>query len=477
MNAFQRWLPLTLFCLGSTAFASGAVSEQANLPANRLTRTVQGIRFEYSPGEDELVDALAAKAAAWNRDVADREAKWLASLETAPATLSARDLRAHRDEILRQLAVAMGLDEPTPLQVAVFNRMFKPYEDLEGTTEKLTEAIWHMSNLRYVTVWEKPELAARLKRGEKIAYFSWEPKTELVRFDYVPTFPPEAVAEKQKADEAVAQSQLESEFNYNLKDGVIDVGAGFTFKTGGDSQIKADPLPPRRTYNLVEPAESVPFPVVRKDTQAKLPVEQFADTAIKNVQSLLDDSGQSFRSGNLVIAHTIFHEVVEAGLVDRYIGSPDRRWFCEGIANYVAWKVIRDRAGADVARQAYDLQAQLASSAPLQRKVRLLRWVAAEKQRKEDKGSPLSKAHYAFATRAIFMMAETCGEDSVPKLLKEIGKTPRKQVDLKTVARCYRQTTGRRLDDLIRAAEKQPVAKPAQPAAPAPVAAPQKPAS
>lgn len=456
MNAFQRWLPLALLSLASAALADPAPDARP-AAADRLTRTVNGIRFQYSPGQDALVEAVAARASVWNRDIAAREAQWNAALDRTPALFSARDLRAHRDEILQQVATAMGLDAPTPLQVAVFNRMFKNYEDLEGAMEKFTEAAWHLADIRDVTVWEKPELAKRLKAGEKIPYFSWDEKTQTVVFNFSPPLsagPEEAV---KKADAKVQQNLLDSSFNYTLKDGVIDIGAGFSVKPGGSAQIKAEPLPPRLPYKLLEPISPIMFPVVRRETELQQPLDQFADGAVKHAQGVLDMAAGVFHPVNLVVVHTLLHEVTEAGLVDRYIGSPDRRWFCEGVSNYVAWKVIRDRAGIEVAGRAYNLPAQLESYAKLQRKVRLSRWTAAENENKKDKGTPLSKAHYAFATRAVMMMAEANGDTVVADVLREVGRTPRSKVTMKSVAVAYQKITGRKLDDLIRAAEKQPV--------------------
>jgi len=59
-------------------------------------------------------------------------------------------------------------------------------------------------------------------------------------------------------------------------------------------------------------------------------------------------NGLSWRIFAMVrLAQIVIHETTEAGIVDHFLGSADRRWFCEGTANYVAWSLARNRAGLD----------------------------------------------------------------------------------------------------------------------------------
>jgi len=46
-------------------------------------------------------------------------------------------------------------------------------------------------------------------------------------------------------------------------------------------------------------------------------------------------------------------------------------------------------------------------------------------------------------------MAQTYGEDIVPRLLREIGKTPRSKASMKTVAKAYEKVTKAKLDSLV----------------------------
>ena len=164
----------------------------------------------------------------------------------------------------------------------------------------------------------------------------------------------------------------------------------------------------------------------------------------------------SYREGRMALA--VLHEAVEAGLVDRYLGGADLRWLCEGVSNYMAWKIARDRAGEAFAREVYDLDRQLANAVGWQRQIDLRRWAVVENQSQAEQEAPLSAAHYAFATRAVFELVRQNGEDFLPKLFQEVAKTPREKTSMKTVEKAYRKITGKRLGDVIKVAERTPLA-------------------
>ena len=189
---------------------------------------------------------------------------------------------------------------------------------------------------------------------------------------------------------------------------------------------------------------------------------------VAQLKGFAEAAGEPARYRDGTLAFGVLHEATEAGIVERYIGSADRRWLCEGAANFVAWKIARDRAGAEFAPQVYNLDGQLAQYVALQPRINLRKWLAVEHTREADRDTPLTKAHYAFATRAVFALVQENGEDALPQILREVGRTPRAKVTMKTVAKAYQKVTGRRLEDLITAAEKNPL-PPAPPgAAPAP---------
>jgi hypothetical protein len=138
----------------------------------------------------------------------------------------------------------------------------------------------------------------------------------------------------------------------------------------------------------------------------------------------------------------VLHETVEMTIFSHHLHSKDRRWFCDGVANYVAWKVIEERVGLEAARQYYDLQADLAQYADVRDRVDLARWPAAENKRKPDEaGDRLNGARYAVATEVIAKVCAKHGPDLLPKLFAEVDQTPYEKRTIKTVYRAYTKLT------------------------------------
>jgi len=150
------------------------------------------------------------------------------------------------------------------------------------------------------------------------------------------------------------------------------------------------------------------------------------------------------RPGRVSI-HTIFHETVENALIENYLPSQDRRWFCEGVANYVGYKIIEDKFGPVIARQYYDIDSQIAMYADLRPRIRLEQWTSLEAQQKlnhDDRKTRQGMANYAFATEVIFKVAAKHGADFLPRLLAEAGKTPAKKTSIKTIYRAFQKLYG-----------------------------------
>jgi hypothetical protein len=154
------------------------------------------------------------------------------------------------------------------------------------------------------------------------------------------------------------------------------------------------------------------------------------------------------------LAFIVLHETTEVGIIDRYFHGPDRRWFCDGVANYVPWRVVRDLHGADAAGRVYNLPEALAHAAPLREKADLRKWPAVENESAEEQLSELDGARYAFAANAVFLMDERGGNDILPRLFTEIGKTNPNKVSIKTVEKAWQKLTGTKLDTILADAVK-----------------------
>ena len=144
------------------------------------------------------------------------------------------------------------------------------------------------------------------------------------------------------------------------------------------------------------------------------------------------------------------HEIAEHAIVSDVIASADRRWFCDGLANWIAIRDVDRRYGAGKSAEAFAKNYDAAELRKHAAKVNLLAWPVAEDvdngSRPEVENPP---AHYYFATLVIEKACEGRGADFVKSWLDEIRKTPRNRANSGTVLAAYRKLTGNDLKDMI----------------------------
>lgn len=428
----------------------------APLPAERegrLIDTLHGITLEYSPGHEAYVAPLAEAVAAWRVDLAAQRKEHNAD----PLPLSAADLLANRDAVLREIAAAVGLDQPTELQAACYDTFLNYYlafAELHGLQQRMT---FEVAGATEMALWRKAELLERLQHGEHIEGFTYDPAKDELQFSF--GFSTPGNGGEGNAAKAMEATRLDHAFHYEVKDGIAHLGGSFSFRPGEQraAGIHFDPVQFREQVDREIRNLRLILPVRMEKEGVLLSPEEVVAAELTSRREFAEESLKApYRNGGL--AMIVMHETAELGLIERYIGSGDRRWLCDGTANYVAWSIARRRAGEAFAKEVYDLPAQLAQHEKLQRKIRLSRWPAVERQPEEDRKTPLDRARYAFATRAVVRMAEQHGDDFVAKLWCEVGKTPRQKVSMKTVESAYRKLTGDRLSSVIRYAEKTRIA-------------------
>ena len=147
--------------------------------------------------------------------------------------------------------------------------------------------------------------------------------------------------------------------------------------------------------------------------------------------------------------------VVGKVTADRFIGSQylrsaDRRWFCEGVANFVTYRVLAGIVGADVARSYYDVDAELAKHAALRTRIDLPRWLVVEDASSRVVPPEVNAASYAFATKAIFSAFAHGEQRLLANVLTEVAKTPKDRATIDTVYAAYRALTGRDLREHLK---------------------------
>ena len=195
------------------------------------------------------------------------------------------------------------------------------------------------------------------------------------------------------------------------------------------------------------PPEELAGVIARAWDQLVWPVKIGVDSPAADVAAslrALQDFRQSAASAELGAVMTVLHETVESTLVSEFLHSPDRRWFCEGLANWLALEVIRERVGAERARQYYDLDALIAQvgRGTLEE---LEEWPVGESRGAAHYSTELNQANYVRATWVIRELVARYGPGLISQWLAEIRRTPPDETDLGTVYAAFRKVTG---DDL-----------------------------
>lgn len=125
-----------------------------------------------------------------------------------------------------------------------------------------------------------------------------------------------------------------------------------------------------------------------------------------------------------VLSAVIFHETAEVGVISDFgLRTPFRRWFCDGVAQWVAEVTTKEFVG----QSAYEniVNAFSARSYESEKsKVDLIGWRAAEWEESMPRcpGVTHVSAHYAFAVKEIRGLAERHGSDVIARIVKHLSK-------------------------------------------------------
>ncbi|HET7536088.1 MAG TPA: hypothetical protein VFJ90_06525 [Candidatus Didemnitutus sp.] len=469
----SRLRPGLRFLLVAVAIVSiGAgrsfASEPAG-PATRQTGTFEGIEFEYSPGREELARRLAHRIVLYNEAIAEtRRTAQAGEKDPTMIPLSPAEMRANRSVYLGHIADLLSLGKPTALQVECYDAFLDNYEQTMRLVALTYASAEELRTVKRVTIWDRPELVQRLEHGEKVAGFSYDPNTNQGRVTYG--------VDRTGRDEQLAQlgekrKKLHRDYRlaFETKDGVETVRAQVrpatpAAKPHPDNVVDA-PMTKEQSadktdwFPIVIPADATDFPAEKLAAQLWNPAD---DRSMVKMLMALAKVGQSAPTTDPTIAFLVLHETIEVGITDRYFHSADRRWFCDGVANYGAWRILHDIHGEQTATQAHNRRAALAGYSDLRDQADLRKWPATENQSTEDQNSRLNSARYLFAEQAVFLMNRHAGDDVLPRLFKEIGKTKPSKVSMGTIDAAWTKITGTKLDDILQEAVKpEPAAIPA----------------
>ncbi len=424
---------------------------------DRLVDTRGDLAVEYSAGQEAWAEMAFDHLQTW---WAEREANAEAfAAPTAGPELpgSAADLRARREAYLAAIAAQIGLDAPTDLQARTFDTFLGYYEMMAELSREAGARVPGLLEPRRMAIWQIDDLKQRLRAGAEISGMSYDPATDQGSYEISGSMNfPDLSARMTELKDAIRSQQVKHTFTQN-RDGV---SASFSLRP--PDRYTTDDSPPdpasEESDDAPAPFTGLVIPVIYHGAFSSAPDPAAYDSlSALNPESFaaMRSKFSAFRDPRTVFV--ILHETAEAGLVDAIIRSKDRRWLCDGTANYVAWRVARDLLGPEFAHHVYNLDAQLRLHAAHQPRIDLTRWAATENQPEDEQESDLNKAHYAFATRVIFMLAARHGEDALAQLWRDVAAVGVKKASAKTFATALRQRYDDNLKKLIRAAETSPL--------------------
>jgi hypothetical protein len=447
------WLKLSGVFL-SVALA-GRVT--ANPSDGRLAGTFEGIECEYSPGREELARLLARRFAMHNQEMAAVLAiKKPAATSVVP--LSPAEMRADRSSYLGGITRQLGMEKPTALQEECYDAFLDNYEEDMELYALMRECLDTFQVIKRFTIWDRDELIRQLSTGDKIAGFTYDPVTHKGDVTFGTTMNRQ---DDRFKDLAAKREKLHRTYAMS-----IGQENGRTVYRGSVSPKKPTPTPGLSTAAVTPPVEtgksSELLPVIIPSDLANLSAVELApklwdgrdDDSLITMLGYFARMKESIPLVDPTLAFVVLHETTELGIMDHYFHGPDRRWFCDGVANYMPWRVVRDLHGTTVATTVYNLADQLVRSAPMREQADLRKWPATEKQTEDDQHSELNSARYAFAANAVFLMHAHAGEDILPRLFGEIGKTKPDKVSIKTVEKAWKKLTGIKLDTILAEAVK-----------------------
>ncbi len=372
----------------------------------------------------------------------------------------------NRTLILNLLARELGMDGPERYLENTFDEASLVFLGTEILEQVQARFLHKCDATAMFILWDRDELLERLKRGEQIDGFRLEPDGKGIRFEIHDNLSRLDTWDRPKLEDdyflCITTPYLSIRLGHDCIEGKSQhpVGPG-NQATDLDTDLQ---IVRSRGRTLLERADrmSVLLPVGTRTPEGKdLPPDEAAANAVTLLQELRKErktKGKGIPPAERTFA--LLHEVAEMLIAMPYLTGPDRRWFCEGAANRVAWSIMREFEGEACANQTLALQRDLTRHARYLGRTNLSDWTVRERERQDSIDPGLQQARYAFATRAVFMLAEKGGPELLPRTFRELRKRPPGTGSLRTVASILLRNENIDLYDTLWKAEHDPVALP-----------------
>jgi hypothetical protein len=325
--------------------------------------------------------------------LADRRVEYLKRLDDG-SRIYGRLMESSKAADLKFIADELALDAPTKEMSDVY--------DVFGT--KVVDLVKPALRFDRTTIWRASELNKRLASGERVPPFTIDAKGKTT-------------------------------YNWN-------------FHYHGNLNDKLPASQP-----ATKPSEQLIIPVLIKDEDLRRVdrnIERLRQDTLRMLASVADPKS-SYGAMLGMFSLMSLHEVTEAALAAHYLKGSDRRWFLDGVANYVAFERLRQKLGTQSADGLYREIYRPEKYAQWLDKVDLEHWPTVETQDEASPKDEFLRAHYYLATETIRAAADYHGPDLLPKVLKELKATPREQATMADVYAAYHKVTG---DDLRQVVER-----------------------
>lgn len=144
------------------------------------------------------------------------------------------------------------------------------------------------------------------------------------------------------------------------------------------------------------------------------------------------------------------NESIELQLVRDIIASADRRWFCDGLANWIAIQECERRYGDGRGQEIFESIYQPDGYHPLASEIDLFAWPTAEDiENGSQAATDNPEARYYFATLAMQAACADQGPDFIKDWLTEIRKTPRNRTNTNHILAAYQTLTDHDLRQIV----------------------------
>jgi|GEM_PF-3435040 len=265
----------------------------------------------------------------------------------------------HRDDILSFIAKQLGMNEPGKTMEQV----------IDTQIASAPQEIAIEQNLRRFRLYDTGVLVNDLSSGQKVKGFNYDPATQKL------SVPMLSVSTRIMLEQAEGTTRL--------------------------SKVE------------VTGPEDVPL-LISERSPAKA-----ASQALAQVNQL-----EMFERDAAVRSGTALHEVVESGIVnDLGLRSPFRRWFTEGVANYIAAECIKKYVGEKISRQWLANCRRYCTNA-MKRRISPLSWPSGEWEIDSpcQPDTDATNALYSFSTAEICRLVDRHGAGVIPAILAKIAE-------------------------------------------------------